>query len=513
MAFLAGVASIAALAAGSQQAGAIVDAGPQPPKLLPPAVRRASQASDSQQFWLIGIKPGSTLSPRLQAQKISPNVLRVKAANAAATVNDLGSKVVFSEADVVFRSAAADSIDNWARTMTFAPATDGGQSPPIGMVDDPVNINHPDLSGHITALTTDTTTSSHGTSVASIASGSRGSGDLLGIAPGTKVLVYGIAGENKNCSTISAGITKLVASGAKIINLSLANTEQCYLLYTSIAQAISKGATVVAAAGNEFANGDPVMYPAAYPHVISVAAVDSNRTPGDFSSSGTDVDISAPGVNVPAGLFGPTPLYGTVSGTSFAAPVVSAAAQRILSANPSLKPDQVANMLFATARDAGPAGWDKDTGWGVVDVGAALTEKPPFADQLEINDDIPWVNGTLTKRKKAIWSGSGETSFKGRMDLVEDPGDVYRMMIPAGKRAVITLSKIAGSMPKISLYSSKATKVANKSALVAKGSRATNGTTKIFRTNSSSVARLYYLRVALSPTATPLNSSYQVVVK
>ena len=63
--------------------------------------------------------------------------------------------------------------------------------------------------------------------------------------------------------------------------------------------AFAKGSLVVAASGNEFAQGNPVIFPAAYPHVLSVASLDPTLKSSGFSSANAAVDVAAPGVDVP----------------------------------------------------------------------------------------------------------------------------------------------------------------------------------------------------------------------
>jgi subtilisin family serine protease len=185
-----------------------------------------------------------------------------------------------------------------------------------------------------------------------------------------------------------------VQHGAKIINLSFAGATTSRVEQDAIRYAVRKGVLLVAAAGNDFAKGNPVEYPAALLQpvgsnghggaglVVGASGRDGTRAP--FSSTGSWISLAAPGVGiggaVPVGAspseFPRSPLatagstYGFGSGTSFAAPLVSGAAALVWAANPTLTARQVAGILERTA--SGHGTWTPDLGYGVIDVGAAV---------------------------------------------------------------------------------------------------------------------------------------------
>ena len=180
-----------------------------------------------------------------------------------------------------------------------------------------------------------------------------------------------------------------------IINMSffVAN-EKCELMQTEINKALKKGIVIVACAGNEFFTDlASEVYPAANPDIITVAASNESSSYCSFSNHGEVVDIAAPGENI----YGPVPriitnsttsiepanpdLYGYLSGTSQAAPLVSAAAALLKSINPEITPAEVERIIKETAYV--PEGWDKaNYGEGIINfynmVVAAVSEKPEF---------------------------------------------------------------------------------------------------------------------------------------
>ncbi|MDD5669695.1 MAG: S8 family serine peptidase, partial [Candidatus Omnitrophica bacterium] len=152
------------------------------------------------------------------------------------------------------------------------------------------------------------------------------------------------------------------------------------------------GVTIVCAAGNEYQKGNPIVYPAAYDaYCIAVGAVRYDEARACYSSTGSYVDISAPGgdMNVDQNndgykdgilqqTFSNTPSnfgYWFYQGTSMAAPHVSGIAALLISKGVT-GPDAIMNVLKATAKDKGPVGWDAEYGWGIVDAYAALNYVP-----------------------------------------------------------------------------------------------------------------------------------------
>jgi subtilisin family serine protease len=128
---------------------------------------------------------------------------------------------------------------------------------------------------------------------------------------------------------------------------------------------------LVAAAGN---NGPkaPYGYPAAYPGVIAITATDDKDELMQQANRGPYVFVSAPGVNVIAPVGGGQDL---VTGTSFAAAVVSGAIANLIHAEPDRSADWIEAALSSTAKDLGAAGRDSDFGFGLIDAKAASEMK------------------------------------------------------------------------------------------------------------------------------------------
>ncbi len=123
---------------------------------------------------------------------------------------------------------------------------------------------------------------------------------------------------------------------------------------------------LVAAAGN---SGGPVGYPAKFNKCVAVSAIDSSNTWASFSCQGNEVDLCAPGVNILSTL--PGNRYGTLSGTSMAAPHVSGAAALCRGTHRYADMDTIRTILIRTADDLGVRGRDPKYGHGRVDCNGA----------------------------------------------------------------------------------------------------------------------------------------------
>ena len=134
----------------------------------------------------------------------------------------------------------------------------------------------------------------------------------------------------------------MVEKGYDVLNMSYGAPEECFAESAELQRATGAGVLLVAAAGNEFAEGNPLEYPASLPHVVTVAAVDLEGRTSYFSNANAAVDLAAPGERVATAV----PLshdpdgdgngYALLDGTSFAAPIVAGAAAWVAAARPNL---------------------------------------------------------------------------------------------------------------------------------------------------------------------------------
>ena len=490
-----------------------------------PGVAAASAEPPS---WLVAASPAgaaraATLAPRFGARKLGTGaVYRVATARArafAAALRGAGA-LRYAEPNVeLVRQSALDATPTaYARGYVVDPAL----TPPapgavtIAVVDDLADITHPDLAGHTTQANPGPVLGPHGTEVASAAAGALNAFGVVGVFPGAAVLSIGLPLEI-TCADAANGIIAASRAGAKIINLSIGSPSDCTTLFGAVQIAFARGSLVVAASGNEFGAGNPVIFPAAYPHVLSVASLNPSLAPSFFSTSNAAVDVAAPGVDVPVARPGAFDTEDGVldgitlaSGTSFAAPIVSGAAAWLATARPDLTNGQLADTLRRSARDIAPSGYDTNTGFGLVNLGAALALPAPARDVLEPNDGITFVDGSVfSKPDPYVWTGSGKRTLGGSADQVEDPYDVYRIRLPRRSRARIRLRPAFGN-PDLYVFRGSATSIDQDRNIVARSRKTGTRTDSVTIRNPGRTARRFYVAIGLGEAGAGLNASYNL---
>ena len=269
--------------------------------------------------------------------------------------------------------------------------------------------------------------------------------------------------------------------------MSYGSPSRCAAEWVQIYFAIAKGIIPVAAAGNEFESGNRLEFPALLPARRDRRRDHARQQERGASDANSAVDLSATGVGiltaVPPALDGDGVQdgYQALDGTSFSAPMVSAAMAWVRAARPDLTWDRVVQAIRLGATDvvtltatAARAGIPL-TGFGVLNVGAALnlaTDKLPIQDPLEPDDNIVWVDGTaFGKQALAIWSGGKANEISGLLDKEEDPVDVYRIVIPGNGTAKVSLIPRFGD-PQLEVFKKGAISVYDTSARVGFSHRA-----------------------------------------
>ncbi len=237
----------------------------------------------------------------------------------------------------------------------------------------------------------------HGTFVASIATAETNNGiGMAGVSWGSEVMPIKVLDERgySHHWHTAGGITYAADNGAKIINLSwtLISGIDPQPLQNAVSYAHSKGALVIAAAGDSY--DASYKYPAAFDHVVSVAAIDREDGHPDFSTYNDKVDIAAPGSDILGLCLGG--VYCRFGSTHSATPHVSGLAALVWSMNPNLTPDEVEGIIESTAVDLGEPGRDDYYGYGRIDVTAAvmttthyLQVEPDSLYFLVCDDSIP----------------------------------------------------------------------------------------------------------------------------
>ncbi|WP_051291429.1 S8 family peptidase [Fictibacillus gelatini] len=254
----------------------------------------------------------------------------------------------------------------------------GSKKIKIAVVDTGVDLNHQDLSrrllkGYNVLKNNDRPydDNGHGTHVAGIiASDTNNKIGVAGITWFNQIIPVKVM-DKKGTGTsfdIAKGIRWAADHGADVINLSLGNYQPSSVMKEAIDYAFGKNVVLVAASGND--NTDHPSYPASFPEVLSVGAVNAVGERAPFSNYGSTVDVVAPGVQIPSTY--PGQRYAALSGTSMAAPHVTALAGLVRSIYPGLQNTEVMNIIKRSTVDLGQPGPDLYYGNGLIDINSAL---------------------------------------------------------------------------------------------------------------------------------------------
>ena len=240
----------------------------------------------------------------------------------------------------------------------------------IGLIDGPVDPDHPALAGaelvqqsFLMAGDREPSTT-HGTAVAALLVGEDPEGALGGFAPGAALYAVSAFTEIRqepgaDIERIATAIEWLLQQDVRLINMSFAGPENP-VLAAVLQRAAEEGAVMIAAAGND--GRERAAYPAAHPAVIAVTAVDAAFRRYREANYGDHIEFAAPGVD----LYVASSRDGSyASGTSYAAPIVTALAAR-LGAGAGLSTEALRDRLRGSAVDLGPDGFDAEFGWGLV---------------------------------------------------------------------------------------------------------------------------------------------------
>lgn len=254
----------------------------------------------------------------------------------------------------------------------------GRRTVPVAVIDSGVDLTHPDLARRLgpgyNVLANDrlpADENGHGTHVAGIIASQPNNGEgiagMTWLNPILPVKALNADGYGTSID-VAKGIRWAVDHGAKVINLSLGNYQPSSVLEEAIRYADQHDVVLVAASGND-STSQP-SFPAAYPEVISVGAIDPDLSYALYSNYGDYVDVVAPGTNIASTFAGHR--YAALSGTSMAAPHVAALAALIRSINPRLTNDEVRRVIIQSTVDLGDRGKDPYYGYGVINVYRAL---------------------------------------------------------------------------------------------------------------------------------------------
>lgn len=209
-----------------------------------------------------------------------------------------------------------------------------GEYVKVAILDTGIDLAHPDLQANIKGqfntinpLKTANDDNGHGTHVAGIAAAIDNEIGVIGVGP--KISLYAVKALDRRgkgwLSDLIEGLQWCITNGMQVVNMSLGSSSDNQSFHDAIVAVYNAGIVQVAAAGND---GGPVIFPAAYPQAIAVAASDINDQIPYWSNQGPEIDLAAPGVNIYSTYKGKS--YKTLSGTSMATPHVAGTAGLVL---------------------------------------------------------------------------------------------------------------------------------------------------------------------------------------
>lgn len=274
-----------------------------------------------------------------------PNAKSVAANVSEQTVNSLKREFgdsLFFEKDIVYsinRQPGGGSPAQPAQTVPWgidrigalsAHLSSRGMGVTVCVVDTGVDLDHPDLEQNIVGglntinpRRTADDDNGHGTHVSGIIAAVDNAIGVIGVAPNAKI--FAAKGLSKSgtgfASDLAEGIYECINRGTQVVNMSWGSSAPSTTIYNALVSAYNAGLILVAAAGNEASS---VGYPAAFPQVLAISAVDSNMQLAYFSNYGPEIDYAGPGVNINSTYKGGT--YRVFNGTSMSSPHVAGVA-------------------------------------------------------------------------------------------------------------------------------------------------------------------------------------------
>jgi hypothetical protein len=274
--------------------------------------------------------------------------------------------------------------ESYARALIgwrSAPA-DCGRGVRLGMIDTGVELQHPALNGAdidyriFNNPGRSPAPPDHGTAIASMMVGKPAKGKGWGgLLPGARLIAANIFEIEDSGAMLgsASGFLKAIdwmaESHVHAVNMSIAGPDN-QVVRLAMGRARWRGLIMVAAAGNNGSTAEPA-YPAAYPDVIAVTAIDAEKHVYKYANRGGYIDFAAPGVRI----WTASPGGGRYqSGTSFASPYVSVLSALAVAEGQRPQPDNIRALLQEDVIDLGAPGRDSTFGWGLVGTEARCGE-------------------------------------------------------------------------------------------------------------------------------------------
>lgn len=395
----------------------------------------------------------------------------------------------------------------------------GPTSPALGLIDTPAAIRHQEFRGGNVSKTEDIPPyDEHGTATAAVAAAPVNGMGIVGVWP--RMRAFNLPLRELTCAEAVRRIMEAIELGVAAINMSYGATELCFAEYVALQFATGAGIVPVAAAGNEFNNGNPTLFPASLPHVLTVAGIGPDFRASFFSSASAAIDLAAPAEGIVTAVppafdseDGNRDGYAALDGTSFAAPMAAAAVAWARAERPNLSGFQANQVVRLSARDLEDSGYDPSTGFGLLDIDAALSLPAPPDDPFEPNDDVIWVDGrAFGSADPPIFRRARRRALRAFLDQVEDPDDVYRIVFPRRSRLSITIKPTFGDVD-LRVFDEGAETVDSRRFLVASSARNGRRRDRVIVANRARSSQVAYIHAYIDPVVDQLDAGYRLVIR
>ncbi|MEC1752401.1 S8 family peptidase [Bacillus mojavensis] len=262
----------------------------------------------------------------------------------------------------------------------------------------------------------------HGTHVAGIIGAKHNGYGIDGVAP--EAQIYAVKALDQNGSGDLQGLLKgidwSIANGMDIVNMSLGTSSDSQILHDAMDKAYEKGVLLVAASGND-GNGKPVNYPAAYSSVVAVSATDQRNQLAAFSTTGNEVEFSAPGTDITSTYL--HQYYATGSGTSQATPHAAAMFALLKQRDPGNTNVQLRALMQKNIVDLGMTGRDQQFGYGLIQYKAQQANKAyAAAEQAVKKAEQTKAQADIDKARKLVSQlpdSNAKKALQKRLDNVQ----------------------------------------------------------------------------------------------